>query len=29
MRLDERDHRSLVVWATDCADHALPCFEEK
>jgi hypothetical protein len=29
MRLDERDHRSLVFWATDCAEHVLPYFEEK
>lgn len=28
MRLDERDHRSLVLWATDCAEHVLPYFEE-
>ncbi len=29
MRLDRRDHRSLVLWATDCAEHVLPYFEEK
>ena len=29
MRLDERDHRSLVLWAAECAEHVLPCFEEK
>ena len=29
MRLDEQDHRSLVLWATDCAEHVLPYFEEK
>jgi hypothetical protein len=29
MRLDERDHGSLVLWATDCAEHVLPYFEEK
>jgi hypothetical protein len=29
MRLDKVDHRSLVLWATDCAEHVLPCFEEK
>ena len=29
MELDERDHTSLVLWATDCAEHALPYFEEK
>jgi len=27
-RLDEQDHRSLVLWAADCAEHVLPCFEE-
>jgi hypothetical protein len=29
MELDKRDHRSLVLWATDCAEHVLPYFEEK
>jgi len=29
MRLDKRDHRSLVLWATDCVEHVLPYFEEK
>ena len=31
MRLDSfaRDHRSLVLWATDCAEHVLPYFEKK
>jgi len=29
MRLEKRDHRSLVLWATDCAEHVLPYFEEK
>jgi len=24
-----RDHRSLVLWAADCAEHVLPYFEEK
>ena len=28
MRLDEQDHRSLVLWAADCAEHVLPYFEE-
>jgi hypothetical protein len=28
-RLDEQDHRSLVIWAADCAEHVLPYFEEK
>ena len=29
MRLDEGDHRALVLWATDCAEHVLPLFEER
>lgn len=29
MNLEERDHTSLVLWATDCAEHVLPYFEEK
>jgi hypothetical protein len=31
MRLDSfaRDHRSSVLWATACAEHVLPYFEEK
>jgi hypothetical protein len=29
MRLDKRHHRSLVLWATDCAERVLPYFEEK
>ena len=28
MRLDKKDHRSLVLWATECAEHVLPYFEE-
>jgi len=28
MRLDKGDHKSLVLWATDCAEHVLPYFEE-
>jgi hypothetical protein len=28
-RLDEQDHRSLVLWAVDCAERVLPYFEEK
>ena len=28
-RLGEQDHRSLVLWAADCAEHVLPNFEEK
>ena len=29
MKLDKVDHRSLGFWATDCAEHVLPYFEEK
>ena len=29
MRLDKRDYNSLALWATDCAEHVLPYFEEK
>jgi hypothetical protein len=29
MRLEDRDHRSLVLWAVECAEHVLPHFEEK
>ena len=29
MRLDERDHRALVLWAAGCAEHVLPYFEER
>lgn len=29
MRLDKGDHRSLVLWAADCAEHVLPYCEEK
>jgi hypothetical protein len=29
MKLDEKDHGSLVLWATDCAEHVLTYFEEK
>ena len=29
MGLDKRDHGSLSLWATDCVEHVLPCFEEK
>lgn len=28
-RLDEQDHRSLALWAADCAERVLPYFEEK
>jgi len=27
-RFDEQDHRSLALWAVDCAEHVLPHFEE-
>ena len=29
MTLDQQDHRSLALWAADCAEHVLPYFEEK
>jgi hypothetical protein len=29
LRLEERDHRSLVLWAAECAERVLPYFEEK
>lgn len=25
----KRDHRTLALWAADCAEHVLPLFEEK
>ena len=25
--LDEQDHKTLVLWAADCAEHVLPLFE--
>jgi len=28
-KLDKQDHRSLVLWATDCAEHVLPYFEKE
>lgn len=28
MRLDERDHTLLALWAADCAEHVLPYFEQ-
>ncbi len=28
-RLDEQDHRSLMLWAADCAERVLPYFEER
>jgi hypothetical protein len=27
MKLSKRDHRRLVLWAADCAEHVLSCFE--
>ena len=27
-RLDEQNHRSLALWAADCAEHVLPFFEK-
>ncbi len=29
MKLDEPDHRSLALWAADCAGRVLPYFEEE
>ncbi len=28
-QLNEQDHRTLVVWATDCVEHLLACCEEQ
>ncbi|MFJ2032966.1 hypothetical protein [Streptosporangium sp. NPDC087985] len=25
----KRDHGAVVLWATGCAEHVLPCFEER
>ena len=27
--LTDPDHRSLAVWAADCAEHVLPLFESE
>lgn len=27
-KLDEQDHRTLVLWAADCAGHVLSIFEQ-
>lgn len=27
-QIDEQDHRLLAVWASDCAEHVLACFEK-
>jgi hypothetical protein len=29
MKLDRQLHRSLVLWASDCAEHVLKYFEEQ
>jgi len=29
MKPDEGNHKSLALWAADCAERALPAFEEK
>jgi hypothetical protein len=29
MKINERDHRLLVSWAADCAEHVIARFEEK
>jgi hypothetical protein len=29
VKLDKQDHQSLVLWATDCAEHVPPSFEEQ
>ena len=28
-QLNAEDHRALALWATDCAEHVLACFEEQ
>jgi len=28
-RPDRRDHKALAIWAADCAEQALPCFERE
>jgi hypothetical protein len=27
LSLEKLDHKALVLWATDCAEHVLPYFE--
>lgn len=27
VKLDETNHRALALWAADCAEHVLACFE--
>lgn len=29
MRLDRADHRALMLWAADCAEHVLANFEDR
>jgi|SRR3954452_25591864 hypothetical protein len=29
MPLDKQNHQSLVQWASDCAEHVLPLFEDE
>jgi hypothetical protein len=29
MGLNKRDYGSLSLWPADCAEHVLPCFEER
>jgi hypothetical protein len=29
IKFNEYDHKSLVLWATDCAEHVLPYFEKE
>jgi hypothetical protein len=28
-KLDKQDHKLLVLWATECAEHVLPYFEKE
>ena len=28
-RVQEQDHKLLALWAADCAEHVLACFQEK
>ena len=29
VKLKAEDHRALALWASDCAEHVLACFEEQ
>ena len=29
IKLDKKDHKALVLWAADCAEHVLPYFEKE